>query len=230
MQGNWKDNGQRSLPICPNVELYPVCLHACLHVHKATDFTNLCSVICTKTHALSQQSVFSLCTHTLTHKNCTQISPEPNYCSVTQCYTELACSVGAQLKTRLWVDKNAHKHETDTHRDWAAELKQLSAVQFGRPAGVSNQASNKIKSEEIEARSCHRRHSVWPKHKQTLAAFYRLSELYPLSYISTHTEITDLLNVQFIYTVSRSGQKQLMSPAELTMSFYHTVCFVNYIH
>lgn len=99
MQGNWKDNGQRSLPICPNVEPYPACLHACLHVHNGTDFTNLCSVICTKTPALSQQSVFSLCTHTLTHKNCTQISPEPNYCSITQCYTELACSVGAQLKT-----------------------------------------------------------------------------------------------------------------------------------
>lgn len=125
---------------------------------------------------------------------------------------------------------HTNPRQTHAHTDWAAELKQLSAVQFGRPAGVSNQASNKIKREGIEARSRHRRHSVWPKHKQTLAAFCRLSERYPLSYISTHTQITDLLNVQFIYTVSKSGQKQLMSPAELTMNFYHTVYFVNYIH
>lgn len=60
---------------------------------------------------------------------------------------------------------------THTHTRWAAKLKQLSAVQFGKAAGVPNQASNKIKRKEIEARSDHRRHSVWPKHKQTLAAF-----------------------------------------------------------
>lgn len=128
-----------------------------------------------------------------------------------------------------WTKMHTNPRQTHAHTDWAAELKQLSAVQFGRPAGVSNQASNKIKREGIEARSRHRRHSVWPKHKQTLAAFCRLSERYPRSYISTHTQITDLLNVQFIYTVSKSGQKQLMSPAELWTSIILYILWITFI-
>lgn len=64
------------------------------------------------------------------------------------------CSVKAKLKTGLKVDA--------MHTHWAAELQQLSVVQLGSPAGVPNQAFNKIKREKVEARTGYRRHPVWP--------------------------------------------------------------------
>lgn len=121
-----------------------------------------------------------------------------------------------QTLDTLRTHTHTHKHRTPTQIDWAAEWKQLSAVELGRPAGVPNQASNKIKREEKEARSGHRRHPVWPNTNNSGCFLHKLSCI-----------VTHVHRLPFPFC-SETADESRWTNCELLS--YSTVRLVNYIH
>lgn len=159
----WMLNCAPGLDKCLRAPCICVYMNVCVCVKWQWCPPNLCSVNCKNSY-----SVTSLCVHwihTQTHTHKTTV----HKCHLSQITMLLHCVLSSCVMLKLswkqdwqWKQYTDSLHTLHTHTNWASELKELSAADLGRPAGVPTQTSNKIKREKVESRSGYGRHPVWP--------------------------------------------------------------------